>query len=432
MNGSGVMFPIKCKDDLPVDHILIKSISVRGQLGPLTVWVTKDPTTQETPDLSSTLLSLSKACTMKSKKVNKAKREEKIRQHGILMLKENRLIAHPSQWTKIYEKTHAPSFRTYQRLDLSDNPIILKPGEIRGVYVHSSRPGDESIVYDNYGRAQDRDDTPEDNFVAILPALAHVSEEPFGTVTIWGWGNPWRQQRKFVGNIEYGVVYRLWNPQEHQVFGNNFKYAALNLFACQRRFESPISRLPDDCIFYILNMCRWDWLNDTSQGMRICAKKRQEKQKLLTGTQNTTTKGDDEKLQRNEDQGMDHDSDAGTEVLEDMDLTADEYNSSSDSDYNSGEESMEYNSDEESMEHNPNLDIMELMNAPILYNELTSDNDEDDTSERRPTSWLRNVTPHSAFHAFFARYGRMGSNLFNDRGDYYVFDDDFSEEDDDE
>jgi hypothetical protein len=36
---------------------------------------------------------------------------------------------------------------------------------------------------------------------------------------------------------------------------------------CQRRVESPFSKLPDDAIYYILNMMRWDWVNDTSAGM---------------------------------------------------------------------------------------------------------------------------------------------------------------------
>jgi len=36
---------------------------------------------------------------------------------------------------------------------------------------------------------------------------------------------------------------------------------------CQRRPESPFSLLSDDCIYYILNMMRWDWINDTGADM---------------------------------------------------------------------------------------------------------------------------------------------------------------------
>ena len=51
-------------------------------------------------------------------------------------------------------------------------------------------------------------------------------------------------------------------------FGGNFRSAARVLFMCQRRQESPFSTLPDDCLYYILHMMRWDWLNDNSGEMR--------------------------------------------------------------------------------------------------------------------------------------------------------------------
>jgi hypothetical protein len=38
----GVMFTIRCKTELPVELIQIDSISVRGQLGHLTVWCTPE------------------------------------------------------------------------------------------------------------------------------------------------------------------------------------------------------------------------------------------------------------------------------------------------------------------------------------------------------------------------------------------------------
>ena len=67
--------------------------------------------------------------------------------------------------------------------------------------------------------------------------------------------------------IKYGACYRLWNPSEHLSFGGNFRCAARSLFMCQRRLESPFAKLPDDCIYYILNMMRWDWVNDTGADM---------------------------------------------------------------------------------------------------------------------------------------------------------------------
>ncbi|KAI2495036.1 hypothetical protein MHU86_19468 [Fragilaria crotonensis] len=226
----GVMFPVKCKDNLPLDHVIINSIAVRGRLGPITVWVSNE---QRRPDPQY-------------------------------------FAMNPRYWTKIYEKTHRPSFQTFQTLDLSQNPIVMKPGQVRAIYVHSTLPGDEAIVYDNRHHRR----TYDDALVSILTGRAHVSQTPFGTTPIWGWGNPWRDQREFVGRIQYGAVYKLWNPSEAHVFGGKFQSLARCLFLCQRRWESPMSMLPDDCIFYILNMCRWDWANDTPQDMRALKKRR--------------------------------------------------------------------------------------------------------------------------------------------------------------
>jgi hypothetical protein len=91
-------------------------------------------------------------------------------------------------WTKIYEKEHESSFRNYEPLDLSNNPIVLRPGQTRGVYIHSSIEDDTGIVYDN----QQKIKTHDDKFITVLPGRAHVSTKPFGTMPIWGHGNPWR------------------------------------------------------------------------------------------------------------------------------------------------------------------------------------------------------------------------------------------------
>jgi hypothetical protein len=81
-------------------------------------------------------------------------------------------------------------------------------------------------------------------------------------------GSAWRDNREFVGQIKYGACYSLWNPSKNLSFGENFRTAARSLFMCQRRLESPFSKLPDDCIYFILNMMRWDWVNDTTVAMR--------------------------------------------------------------------------------------------------------------------------------------------------------------------
>lgn len=223
----GIMFPVRCKDTLPIDHVVINSVAVRGALGPLTVWVTKEAVNGE--------ISMSK-----------------------------------KHWTKVYEKTHKPSFASYEELEFASNPVIMRPGQVKGLYIHSTLRGDEAIVYDN----KQKQKTHDDSFITILPGRAHVSERAFGSVPIWGWGSAWRDNREFVGQIKYGAVYRLWNPSSNLSFGGNFRSAARILFLCQRRVESPFSKLPDDCLFYILNMMRWDWLDDTSCVMRREQKRR--------------------------------------------------------------------------------------------------------------------------------------------------------------
>lgn len=101
-----------------------------------------------------------------------------------------------------------------------------------------------------------------------MTGRAHVSPTVFGQDPIWGWGNAWRDRREFVGRLDYGTVYKLWNPQVQPKFGSNFQDGARCLSMCQRRWESPVSILPDECIYYILNMCRWDWFDDDSGNMK--------------------------------------------------------------------------------------------------------------------------------------------------------------------
>ena len=238
---SGIMFPVKCKDLLPLDHLVIKSVAVRGYLGPLTVWVSNDDYEQQRQGDRSV---------------------------------ERRVRLNPAFWTKLSDKTHERSCREYKQLVL-ENPIKLKPGETRVIYIHSTLPGDRAIVYDNsyYGMESNR---YEDDKLLIMTGRAHVSTEVFGQEPIWGWGNAWRDRREFVGRLEYGTVYKLWNPQVQPKFGGKFQDGARSLFMCQRRWESPWSLLPDECIFFILNMCRWDWFDDDFESM----KQRRKREKL--------------------------------------------------------------------------------------------------------------------------------------------------------
>ena len=117
------MFDVACKTALPAEYVEVSSISVRGQLGPLTVW--KTPNTF----------------------YGKHEDEE--------------------AWEKIYEASHEPSQDTMVELRF-DTPIRLYPGEQCGLYVHSTLPGDEAIVYDD----QRHTVTYQDDVFTVLPGLA--------------------------------------------------------------------------------------------------------------------------------------------------------------------------------------------------------------------------------------------------------------------
>ena len=223
---SGIMFPITIKQDLPVSQVLIRSVAVRGYLGDMTVWIsnTDRPRTDDYQYWS------------------------------------------PAYWTQVYDKHHEPSRRTYETL-VFDQPIILRPGEERVLYIHSTAPHDRAIVYDNsYFPNMDRP-RYQDSFLTIHTGKAHLSPDVFGQTPIWGWGSAWRSHREFVGQLEYGILYQLWQPERHLEFGPHFRDAAHTILACQRRAESPVARLPDECIFYILNMCRYDWFADNAEEM---------------------------------------------------------------------------------------------------------------------------------------------------------------------
>jgi len=258
----GIVFPIQAKADLPISQLLIRSVAVRGHLGPLTVWVTND-------DISN------------------------VAESSLENLQ--RVRSDSRFWTKIYEKNHAPS-RTYKKLEF-DSPIVMRPGETKGIYIHSAAHHDLAIVYDNsYSMRSTR---YSDCFISILSGAAHLSPTPFDAQNIWGWGSAWRDYREFVGQVELGVVYQLWRPDEHKRFGPRFHDVASTILACQRRPESPFAMLPDECIHYILNMCRWDWFEDRADKMDA-RRSRRRKKKARSVKRDMTHRSEPSRAQREE------------------------------------------------------------------------------------------------------------------------------------
>ncbi|CAJ1330899.1 unnamed protein product [Effrenium voratum] len=249
----GVMFDVQCKGPeeggVPVECLVITCLAVRGDLGPLTVWTTPD---------------------------SYRKKEHE---------------AH--EWDCIYEAEHPPSNENYQALELRSE-IRLQPGESCGLYVHSKLPGDDALVYDN----QRSHVSHEANMLANLAITALTSvlgrmmfsrycqarrtsaiglSEGMGCglAEVWlhipffdplpRWGFPWRDRREFVGRISYGVNYRLWNPvlDVHLRFPRSFRQAVWTILLCARKPESPLYWLHDEVLFYILNMCKYDWFSES-------------------------------------------------------------------------------------------------------------------------------------------------------------------------
>ena len=262
------MFPVECKNELPLDHILINSVSVRGRLGPISVYVCDDysqmnptTTTNRTPGRHAYSI-----------------------HHNISRFE---FPMHKGAWTKVYQKTLPPSYTRYKSLKL-DVPIQLRPGNVKAIYIHSTLHSDKAIVYDNTPYSNGRQllnnrTRYEDNHMRVYTGRAHVSPVAFSDETIWGWGSAWRDRREFVGQIDYGVIYQLWQPTIQPKFPVTFQDGARILFLCQRRWESPFAMLPDECIFYILNMCKYNWFQyDPINRVKVRRKKRDKKTDAIT------------------------------------------------------------------------------------------------------------------------------------------------------
>ena len=215
----GIFFDLHASDRFPVSYLEISSLWVRGQLGPLTVWTRPGG-------------------------------------HGG---RHGDAVHDPAQWTKAYEKTHAPSFDELIELTL-DTPIQIRAGDTLGVYVHSSAPGDASIVYDDQRRyyTDAEDSVKDDGKLVILPGTAHLSCKPFGKRAPWG-GDALRQGRLFVGRVNYGVRWMLWNPETHARFPLGFRAATEALLMGGKREDCLLYHLGDEVLFYIMNRCSWDW-----------------------------------------------------------------------------------------------------------------------------------------------------------------------------
>ena len=192
----GVMFTCACATSLPLEYLEVQSVAVRGQLGRMSVWTTRD---------------------------------------SIGEVRETQ-----SAWEQVYDGHHDPSPDELVTLQLA-SPIRLRPGEEAGLYIHSAEPGDEGLVYDNQ---RSRHHTYKDRCFEVHPGLAHLSNRPFGKHGLWG--RPWRVNREFVGSIKYGVRWQMWSPTKQLGFPIGFQRAVLTMMMASRRPESLVYLLQDE------------------------------------------------------------------------------------------------------------------------------------------------------------------------------------------
>lgn len=204
----GIMFDVHCKADLPVKFMEIQSCWVRGELGPMQIFTTRGTYDGKHDDAKL--------------------------------------------WQLVFKGNKDPSHSDLAEIKL-EHAIRIERGHSAAVYIHSGLPGDEALVYANQrGRT-----SHEDPYMKILPGMADLLSRPFSNQSPWGggWGRGWRANREFVGRITYGIKYILWNPPTHRLFTPEFKRLVIIMLMVDNRLRI----LHDDTMFYILNMCRWDW-----------------------------------------------------------------------------------------------------------------------------------------------------------------------------
>jgi len=291
---------------------------------------------------------------------------------------------------------------------------------IHHTQIHSSLPGDRAIVYDNTDpnlRMGDR--VPprfEDDCISIHTGKAHLSPRPFHQSPIWGWGDAWRDRREFVGQLNYGVLYKLWQPEKHTLFGNNFHRATESILLAQRRYESPVSLLPDECVYYILNMCRWDWFEDSGRNMKVRARARKQRLRALeqqAGPQQPQQEAEDVTMREAE-------NNIDNEEEEEEDAVMDDGGNGDDEDEDDGD-------DDDEEEEESEDELWERANGyranthSFQFRDISSDEEsdeeenDDNNDEAAPRNWMRRQFARIRVVRFPHRHhGRMESSSSDD------------------
>mmetsp|Transcript_28836 Transcript_28836/g.92864 ORF Transcript_28836/g.92864 Transcript_28836/m.92864 type:complete len:363 (-) Transcript_28836:88-1176(-) len=199
---AGMMFCVACPEEAAVARVFLRSIWVRGDLGPMTVWWTPE--------------------TWRGKETDQ------------------------KQWVQVYGSRVESSFDDLVELEL-DEAIVFTPGQVVGLYVHSGLRSDTGLVYDN----QRPNHAGRGPFLRVEAGRAHLAPRPFSPHHPWG---AWRDRRHFVGKLSFGVIHLLWSPAEHPKFPDGFKRLVTFLCLARKRPDCPLACLPEDLFFFILHL----------------------------------------------------------------------------------------------------------------------------------------------------------------------------------
>ena len=214
----GIMFEVEARQIIPSEFVEIQSVSVRGDLGEVSVYRFLQP-------------------------------------NGA------RLRTSPEGWERVFGPTVLePSPNDFVELRLVP-PVRIAPGMRAGLYVHSTARGDRAIVYANMRELI----TYEDDMITVHPGLGHTSNLAFSD---HGLGLAWREHRAFVGRLRFGAKVLLWRPNVHRLFPPAFQRAVLTVFMCQKRAESPLSRVPSAVLCLVLQYLAWDDVGGSRESAR--------------------------------------------------------------------------------------------------------------------------------------------------------------------
>ena len=114
------MFPIRAKTILPIEQIIIQSVAVRGQLGDISIWISNDTMQKTGSNADGHTHHQNDGVEISSFKLSS------------------------KHWTKIYQDKHRPSPRpvTMDLTKFYDQPVTIRPGQVRMMYIHSTLESD--------------------------------------------------------------------------------------------------------------------------------------------------------------------------------------------------------------------------------------------------------------------------------------------------